>query len=83
LTKSEVVVSLIRILRNRNNMKKLFALLAVAGMFFTAACGTQEVETEDNVEIVDETVEVEAEEAEMDAEEVEVETEEETEETAA
>ncbi|MBS9522411.1 hypothetical protein KIH41_17110 [Litoribacter ruber] len=63
-------------------MKKLFALLAVAGMIFTSACGTQEVETEENVEIIDETTEVEAEEIEAEEVEVEVE-EEETEETAA
>jgi len=64
-------------------MKKLFALLAVAGMIFTAACGTQEVETEDNVEIVEETTEVEAEEViDLDAEEVDAE-EVETEEAAA
>lgn len=56
-----MVVHLFFELRNKQkNMKKVFALFAVAGMLFTASCGNKEVSDEaTEVEVViEETPEV-------------------------
>jgi len=84
LTKWKQIVPLSGILRNRNNMKNLFALLVVAGLIFTTSCGNQETETEETIEItVEETEEMEMDSMEIESEEMDSEEEVETEEVAA
>ena len=52
-------------------MKKIFAVLTIAGMFFFFGCGSAQKESAEQVEAVEEVVEEAAEEVEDDVDEVE------------